>query len=261
MKSTFSLSFVHHGIAAGILVLMTAGLSRGGPLPPYIPDPNYPVIGSILGSITYTASTGVFQADSLPLTYTSFYTINDSSWAGAAFFDLSYGGIQDVSVNLALDSSGNFVSNGSGFSLSGAIDLDNDGTDDVTGALLTGSINDFGFDTSLSASAGLFDITGGLLTQNINLSGGGTLFGGFTVGTLGIFVLEDIQATSGTFGDFTKDMAASFGKDTEGEALAIAEPASFTLALVGLAALGMTRRWSRRILRQKTGFSQNRVSK
>jgi hypothetical protein len=198
------------------------------------------VISGINGTLTYSAATGEFQASTFPIIIAG-PTIPAPGHIG--FFDQSIP--STTTIDLFVDKAGNFVSNGTGLQITGAVDLDGDGTNDATGLLLSGNITAFGADPAGPPTRvfdGLFTVTGGLLTQNITLSGGGTVFGGFPVGATGGFFLFAEDVTGGTLGNFNNDFSSDAVKDQE--SLVIPEPgawACWAVALAGLAGLAWCR--------------------
>jgi hypothetical protein len=217
-------------LAVGLLLLLPAPVCRADLVPISFP-PNGPLISGINGSLTYKATTEVFHIDALPLTYAPAPAAGGfATFAGTA-----------ITIDLKVDSTGAFISNGAGLTVTGSLDLDGDGTADATGTLLTGQITNFGADPAgppTRAFDGLFTIEGGLLTTNIPLSGGGMLFGGFTVGQKGGFILNAENVTKGNLGDFSSDFASSQTKVKIGPAVPVPEPAAGTLALIGALGLG-----------------------
>jgi hypothetical protein len=205
------------GLAACLLLLAPPQSCRADLLPIGL-DPNSPVISSFNGSLSYNASISNFHSDSIPLAYT------------AADGTVSLFSSGHVTIDLMVNPSGQFVSNGSGFTLTGSLNLN--GTD-VSGTLLTGQVVAFGADPAGPPTRDfnvLFDIEGGLLTQNIPLSGGGSEFGGFPVGSLGGSFLFAENVTSGTLGDFTHNFSSNSVKDLE---FATPEPRTVVMALIG----------------------------
>ena len=210
-------------VAAACALLLPAP-GRAATLP-IVLDPNGPTIDSAYpdGTLSYDRGTGNFHSDSVPLSITRIDPF--------VFGQFSSG---NVSIDLFVDTSGNFVSNGSGFVLTGGVDLDGDGTDDATGTLLTGTITGFGADPAgppTVAFNGTFVITGGSFTQPIPLSGGGTQDPLFNVGDIGGFFLFAESVTSGTLGDFSASFSSDSGKDLEGPVLPA--PPGAVLALIG----------------------------
>jgi hypothetical protein len=227
-------------LALAVGLLLVAASSCRADLLLIPPEPTSPVIASFNGHLSYNATSRIFHSDSNPLSFTD-----------PAFGTSLFSGAGQVTIDLTVDHNGNFISSGTGFRLTGSLDLDSDGTPDVSGTLLFGTITAFGADAPGPPSRefdGLFTIEGGQLTQNIPLSGGGTRFGGFSVGETGGFLLFAENVTSGTLGDFSHDFASSNVKDNE-FGTAVPEPSSFVLVLVGgclLAGLGCFRK---RVLR------------
>jgi hypothetical protein len=185
-----------------------------------------PVILATDGSVTYDASTEALSVQATGLFFLSNY--------------LPFGNPQvpitddGATLSLTVNSSGQIVGTGT-IAMNGAIDFDQDGTNDVSGSLLTGSITAFS-----SAGAGpapwdfngLFNITGGLLTQaSIPLSGGGVFTDLYQVGALAQFNLEIEQQVSGILGDFLADFS---GVTVKGLVASVPEPGTLTLSLIVL---------------------------
>ncbi len=223
--------------ALGAMAVLHATEARGD-LISFDFDPNRSVIVSVDGSASYsaTATTGDFHVQVTDL----FYLSNNLP-----------GGAPDVAVDngsavidLTVDKSGNLVGVGS-ITVTGGVDFDQDGTDDVSGTLLTGSVTQFGAAGAGPAPwefDGLFTFTGGGLTQSsIPLSGGGSFADLFKVGETGGFDLVVEQQVSGILGDF---LASFSGNTIKGPAVGVSvpEPSAAALSFVGLAAVaGWTR--------------------
>jgi hypothetical protein len=222
-------------------VVLSPPACRAGPLPVTF-APGGPVIQGINGTVTYDAATGNFHST------TSALTFNSPSVPGGFTF---FGGNGQVSIDLQVNSSGGFVGNGSGVTVTGSLDLDGDGQADVSGdathPLLSGSIFAFGA-TPPSASTALFDglftIQGGQLTQSIALSGGGSDGPFFHPGTTGGFLLFAESASSGTPGDFSQSFSSSSVKGDYGPV--VPEPSTLTLWLAAAVPLGALGLWHRR---------------
>ncbi len=218
----------------GSLAISYAGESRAGGLIPINFDQNGPFIIATDGSVTYDSSTGDFNVQATG----NFFLSNDLP-----------GGLPQVPVNggtavidLTLDQSGNLLGPGS-IALNGGIDFDQDGTDDVTGSLLTGSVTAFGAATAGPAPwefDGLFNMTGGGLTQSsIPLSGGGTFTDLFKVGETGGFDLVIEQQVSGILGDFLADFSGNTVKGIV-VGVSVPEPSTATLQIIALASMAGT---------------------
>lgn len=250
MKPKFGLSFARRLRVAGFLFLIAAPICQAD-LVPFTPNQNYAVVFGSNGTLAYNASSGNFQSDSMPLSYTSPFTVSNDS-GGIALFT-GDGSMNDVSINLLVNPDGSFKGGGTGLTITGSIDIDTDGHDDVVTSgpntpLLTGDVYAFGAQAAGPPTIvfnGLFTITGGLLTQNVNLSGGGSTFGGFPLGAIGGFILDAQNVTSGTLGDFTQDFSSDSVKATAGVAT-VPEPATSTLLLAAVALLWMMRHRTRR---------------
>jgi hypothetical protein len=250
MKPIFGLSFVRRLRVVGFLFLIAAPVCRAD-LVAFTSNPNYAVVVDSNGTLAYDASTGNFQSDSTPLSYTSPFTVSNDG-GGVAFFT-GDGSTNDISVNLLVNPDGSFKGGGTGITITGSIDIDGDGIDDVVTSgpntpLLTGDIYAFGAQAAgppVIEFDGLFTITGGLLTQNVFLSGGGSTFGGFPLGATGGFILNAENVTSGTLGDFTQDFSSDAVKATA-DVATVPEPATSSFLLAGVALLWMMRHRTRR---------------
>jgi hypothetical protein len=225
---------------AGALLLF-AGPGRADPLL-QISLADSPTIQSFDGTLTYNATTGEFRADTIPL------IINSNNLPpGGGFFDLSMPG--SATFDFFVNKSGHLLSNGIGYSLTGSVDLDGDGTNDVSGTLLTGTVVAFGSDPAGPPTRtfdGLFRITGGQLTSSmIPVSGGGTVDVGFRVGQLGGFFLfaEHVPPQGGTLANYNANFASDTVKDLEG--VAVPAPPAVVLALLGAGLLVAARRGRR----------------
>ena len=210
-------------------------------------------IGFTSGGITYNATTGEFRSDTIPV------VVNANTLPmGFGLFDLSLPGA--ATIDLFVNKNGSFVSSGLGYRLTGSVDLDGDGTNDVTGTnanpLLFGPVVAFGGDQFESNPPGIptitfdgmFVIQGGLLTQPVMLSGGGSVSVGFMVGQRGGFFLDAENQSSPTpppfvLGNFMTNFASDTVKDLEG--VAIPAPPSAVLAVLGAGLLALSRRGRR----------------
>jgi hypothetical protein len=189
-------------------------------------------LGDTGDSVTYSAASGDFNVQALGLYFiTSPFTSNVVAPLsnGLAVLDLKVG------------PSGNLAGPGS-LTVTGAIDLDQDGSNDVLGTLLTGTINAFGA-AAASASPwefdGLLNINGGALTQrSIALSGGGTFTDLLRIGDPGAFDLTVETQLTGILGDFVSDFSGSKLKGPiPGVAQAVPEPSTSVLAIFALASI------------------------
>jgi hypothetical protein len=213
----------------GSLAILGASESRAAGLIPIIFDQSRPVIVATDGSVAYNASTGGFNVQA-----TGLFFVADDLPKGLPQVPVDSG---SAVINLTLDHSGNLLGAGS-IALSGGIDFDQDGKEDVSGSLVTGTVTAFGAAGPGPAPwefDGLFTFTGGGLTQSsIPLSGGGTYSDLFKVGQTGAFDLVIEQRVSGILGDFL----ASFSGNTDKGPVAgvpVPEPSTSTLQLLALA--------------------------
>jgi hypothetical protein len=207
---------------AALASLLAPAPARAG-LVDIQPDPNGPVVEGFFGTLAYTRATGNFHSETNPLTVSA-----PNIPGGFALFSSG-----NATVDLTVNSMGQFVSGGAGFTLTGSIDLDGDGTDDVSGTLLTGTITAFGAEDPGPPTRefnGLFKVTGGLLLAPVTLSGGGSLSLGYRLNQPGGFLLFAESVTSGTLGDFSADFSSDSVKGDY--VTAIPEPATATLAAV-----------------------------
>lgn len=194
------------------------------------------------GSVDYDSSTGDFNVSA-----TGLFFISDSLPGGAGQVPIS-GGAADLLLNV--DQNGALLVPGS-LTVTGSIDFDQDGIDDVSGTLVDATVN--GFNPSGAGPApwgflGLFKFTGGELTQaSIPLSGGGTFTSTYTVGEAGGFNLIVEQQVSGILGDFLSSFS---GQTVKGPVVSLVpEPTSGCLLVAGLATIagvGLFRRNPRR---------------
>jgi YD repeat-containing protein len=148
--------------------------------------------------------------------------------------------------------------------VTGAIDLDGDGLDDVTGdaadPVLYGRVTAFGAESAGAPTRvfnGLFEVDGGRLTGTVALSGGGSVSGGFSVGPSGVFFLQAETVTAGTLGDFTADFASDGVKSQVGTV--VPGPASWVLAVAGLGGVGLVGRRRRPRFRPAVEMLEDRA--
>jgi hypothetical protein len=215
-------------VALALIVSLLAPAPGRAGLVNVVPDPNGPVVEGFFGSLAYDRATGNFHSETLPL------TISGPSIPGGFALFSSGNAVADLFVSPG----GGFVAGGSGFELTGGIDLDGDGIDDVSGALLSGTITAFGAEDPGPPTRtfnGLFKVTGGLLLDPVALSGGGSLSVGYRLDALGGFILSAENVTAGTLGDFSADFASDSVKGTY--PLAIPEPATAGLAAIAVGLL------------------------
>jgi hypothetical protein len=203
----------------------------------------FPLETSINGTLTYNATTGNFHSESLPV------TIASPDYPGGVATFVNGAVPNQVIIDLSVNKSGQLIGTGT-LQIFGTLAFNPAGTVDVSGLLLSGTITAFGAEAPGPPTRdfnGLFTITGGALTQDVPLSGGGTVFGGFPLGSVGGFTLSAENVTSGTLGDFTADFSSDDIKDQVG--LVVPGPSARVLAVIGsagLAGAGVRRRRRRR---------------
>jgi hypothetical protein len=224
-------------LAMGAFTLMSPADSRAG-LVSFDFDQSRPFIttydGAPPGTVTYLSSRGEFK-----VLATGLFFLSNGLPDGASQVQITG---ESAVIDLKVDQNGNLVGLGA-LTVSGAIDFDQDGTDDVSGTLVTATVNVFG--AAMAGSApwefdGLFRFDGGLLTQSsIPLSLGGTFSDLFRVGETGGFDLVVEQQVSGILGDFAQDFS---GMTNKGPVVGVATPEPNT-ALMMLISLGMVTAW------------------
>ena len=237
-------------VVVGVLLLSTPGRAA---LLTFQLDPNGPTIQSAFGTLAYEAAGGNFHSDSAPLSLTRIEPPLNGLFASG-----------NVGIDLFVDRGGNFLSNGSGFVLTGEVDffdptfttLLGSVGDSTNPVLLSGPVLDFGAAPPGPEPGGvpglfngLFVMQGGLLTRPVTFNDGSrvSIFG---PGQVGGFLLTAEHATSGTLGDFGASFSSDSVKDLEG-ALAVPPPPAAALGLLGAglllgpAALRRARRGSR----------------
>ena len=240
-------AFIPLAALSALVILLPTRECQAGGLIPITFDQTQPFIAATDGSLSYNASTGDFNVQATGL----FYLSNDLP--GGAFQVPLDGG--QATIDLTLDQNGNLLGRGT-LTVTGGIDFDQDGQDDATGTLLTGSVTAFGAAGPGPAPwefDGLFDVTGGALSQaSIPLSGGGTFSNLFNTGEPGGFDLVVEQQVSGILGDFAADFSGNTLKNFPA-GLAIPEPSSGALGTIALAGVAGWWRW-----RLRTGRSRRR---
>jgi hypothetical protein len=239
VNTRISLRSVGLALAVGVPLLLAPSVARAGFLPITF-APGAPIISGSNGSLTYNASTGDFSA-----------TVTAPTLTYAASFvnpprDIALITSPKLTIDLTVDTSGNFVASGTGLSLLGSISfaLADGGSVTFAGTstanpLLSGTITNFGAQPAGPPSLsfdGTFAITGGALTTTQIDSKGNPVFGGFPLGGPGGFILVAENVTGGTLGDFSRSFSSSSVKPTVGD-LAVPEPDSLALLLTGAAAL------------------------
>jgi hypothetical protein len=236
------------GCAIGwIMILVLFGAPRascGGPLLGINFTPNGPGIDALSGALSYNATTLDFNAsttdpNALTLITPTYSAPSNPNFLTAGFFDptLSAALTFDVHVN----ASGALVPGGTGFSLTGAVDIDGDGLDDPRGTttamtLLTGNITAFGTNGPGPPPVtfnGLFQVTGGLLTGPLTLSNNDKIAALFPIGSFEGFSLTAENTSAGILGDFRSSFSSSTVKPYAGAF--VPEPGGLVLVLSGAA--------------------------
>jgi hypothetical protein len=231
IRKQSSCALTRLAIALAMLAALPAAQSWAGP-----------VILSTDGSVAYDQPTGGLSIQANGLFY-----LSDFLPGGNPQVPITS---DSATLNLTVDASGKLIGTGT-LAVNGAIDFDQDGANDVSGVLLTGTITAF---ASAGASPPPWDfhggvtVDGGLLTQpSIALSGGGAFNDLFQLGQFSSFNLEVEQRVSGILGDF----AASFsGNTVKGVVITgVPEPSTLTLGLIALVPVALCARrrgWDRR---------------
>jgi hypothetical protein len=218
-------------LVVGALALWPAAECRAGGLLPINFNPNGPLILATDGSVTYDQTTGNFNVQAIGEFYLSNNLPNGNTQVPITN--------DSAVINLTVDQNGNLVGTGS-LTVNGSIDFDQDGINDVSGQLVTGTINAFGAAVAGPAPwefNGLFNFTGGGLTQaSIPLSGGGAFTDLFSVGQTGGFDLVVEQQVSGTLGDFLASFSGNTIKNISVSSV-VPEPATGTLGLIAMVAI------------------------
>jgi hypothetical protein len=218
--------------------LITPSVCRADLLP-VIFQPGAPIVGGSNGALTYNASTGDFNLTvSAPtLTYAGPF-VNPPPGNNFALI-----ASPKLIIDLKVNTSGNFVANGTGVLLTGTVSFKDQfgGTVTFSGTtsanpLLSGTVTNFGAQAvgppSLSFD-GYYNVTGGALTQTRTDSMGNPIFGGFPLGGgTGGFLIDAENVTGGTLGDFTHNFSSSNVKPEVGTVTPA--PPSLTLALAGV---------------------------
>jgi hypothetical protein len=234
MRRTFSPRFALLAVA-GCCIGLWAALPARADLIPFTVQPNTPEVMGVGGSLSYDATTDVFHAQMT----TSALMALVAPYANGGFAFIDNG---TSSVDLKVNNNGAFAGGGM-VKITGAIDIDGDGTPDVVGTasdpLLFGAITSFGADPAgppTRSFDGFFNIQGGELTQMIALSGGGSVQGGYSDGGQAVFLLSAENVDSGILGNFQQSFSSSSVKTFF--PIPTPEPASLIVAMIGAASLG-----------------------
>ncbi|WP_168215728.1 SdrD B-like domain-containing protein [Roseimaritima ulvae] len=171
-------------------------------------DFGYPsMFANSTGTINYDATTNTLVADASPELF------QESEFWFANFIDAP----KDFSLQLEVDESGNLVGGvpGDDFVLSGVIDIDFDGTPDLSGTLLTGEVIGFGFLNSVGTTDTFdfrIEVTGGVLTVPGTYSSGGTRPAYFAGQDIGMRIDSEESSFNGSFNsNFSGKNKATFG--------------------------------------------------
>jgi hypothetical protein len=196
--------------------------------------------------LNYTASSGVFHASLLepandPL-FNSLIYLSRATGLNPVFLDPDTTGSAGLTIDLIVNQNGNFAGPGAGVRLTGAIDFNGDGIDDVSSTaaspLLAGTITAFGTDPAgppTRSFDGYFRVTGGLLTSPITIIGTGQIIPPeFGVGSQGGFFISAENVTNGILGNYTQNFSSDRTKPLIG---AVPEPGGLVLALSGATTL------------------------
>jgi hypothetical protein len=230
-----------------VLVLLAAPRpSCGAPLIGITFAPNGPGVDALSGTLSYNASTLDFNAtttdpNALTLITPAYSIVSNPNFLTAGFFDATQPAA--LTFDLHVNASGNLVAGGTGFTLSGAVDIDGDGLDDPKGTttamtLLTGSITSFGTNGPGPPTVtfnGLFRVTGGLLTGPLTLSNNDKISALFPIGSFAGFTLAAENVSSGILGDFRSSFSSSTVKPYAGAF--VPEPGGLVLGLTGALAV------------------------
>ncbi len=212
----------------------------------YLPiqyDPNGPTIDSawgngMEGTLTYNSTTGQFHSESVPLSITRLDPFLLGQFSSGT-----------VSIDLKVDKNGNFVSNGTGYLLTGEMDfydptytnvIETVGDSTTNPVLLSGDFTAFGLapgstagDDTVQFNA-LFQVTGGLLTtQPLTENNNSPLYSVNEV--LGVMIFAENTQNSPSLGEFSADFSSDSVKADAGPVVPV--PPAAVLALTGAAVL------------------------
>jgi hypothetical protein len=229
-------------LTLGVFFVLAPALGRAGSLLPVDFQPGAPIVSGSNGDLTYNAATGDFQA---ALTGASLvYAAPFVSPRGFTTFSGA------LNIDMIVDRNGNFVRNGTGLILTGSVTINGAVfTGTAKNPLLSARITAFGAENAgppTRAFDGVFEISGGALTTTQTGTGGQEVFGGFSAGSLGGFILNAENVTGGTLGDFTQSFSSTGDKPLLG--VLTPEPSTIVLALTGAVGLALWRK--RKIWRQ-----------
>jgi hypothetical protein len=192
--------------------------------------------------LAYNSGTQDFNAtftdpNALTLITPQYSVPSNPNFLTAGFFDPSLPA--SMTFDLHVNASGNLVAGGTGFTLTGAVDIDGDGIDDPKGTttsmtLLTGTITAFGTNGPGPPTVtfdGLFKVTGGVLTGPLTLSNNDHIGALFAIGSIGGFTLDAENVASGILGNFVSSFSSTSVKTFAGSVLP--EPGGLALILSG----------------------------
>jgi hypothetical protein len=240
------------GLLVVLVVLAAPRASWGGPLLAITYAPNGPGVQAVTtGSpdpslLSYNASTKDFNVTipdpnarfDLVNLFTPAYSIpSNPNFFTAGLFDLNQPA--SLTIDLHVNASGNLIPGGTGFTLSGAVDIDGDGLDDAKGtttamALLTGTVTAFGTNGPGPPTVtfnGLFQVTGGLLTGPLTLSNNDKIAPLFPIGSIDGFTIPAEDVVTGILGDFTRSFSSGVFKPFV--SATVPEPSGLLLVLSG----------------------------
>ncbi|WP_165440603.1 SdrD B-like domain-containing protein [Rubripirellula amarantea] len=170
-------------------------------------SPELPTVFSN-GTLSYDSSTNQFEATAVPQTFST------TLFGFSPLVDMP----SSFSLQAEVDESGDLVGSGPHpFALTGSIDIDFDGTADVSGDLLTGNVVEFGFlDGGSLSTSDTYDfrivITSGALAQSGTLSDGGQFPAYFAGRDIGLRINSENSTFNNDFNvDFSGGNKATLG--------------------------------------------------